>query len=402
MGFDDMAEEHDLERSYPASPRRLEQAREKGQVARSRELTTAAVVFTAAITLWGLGPALVQRCLKLMHDGLTLDRDAGFVPDRMLAGLYGGSADMITAVLPLFGLLLLATLAAPLMLSGWIFSLKALAPDFNRLNPIRGFRNLFSTHSLAELVKALCKAALLGGIGGYAIVHAWAGMQQLAAEHPARAMAQLGIVVNDGFFALVGGLVLIALIDVPYQLWRYYKGLRMTREEVRQEQREMEGDPQLKARIRSQQRAVARKRMMSAVPKASVIVTNPTHYAVALEYHEGSMRAPRVVAKGMNLIAQRIRAIGEEHRVPVLEAPPLARALHRHTDIGDEIPQALFTVVAQVLAYVYQVQRYRASGGPAPILPGQLEVPPREPPLPDVPLAPLAPARAPVRARSSS
>jgi flagellar biosynthetic protein FlhB len=188
-------------------------------------------------------------------------------------------------------------------------------------------------------------------------------------------VASLGSLVVTGFFALVVGLVAIALLDVPYQLWHYHHGLRMSREELREEQRESEGDPQLKARVRSMQRETARKRMMAAVPGADVIVTNPTHFAVALEYKEGRMGAPRVVAKGAGLIAQRIREIGVANAVPVLEAPPLARALYRHAELGAEIPPALYAVVAQVLAYVYQVRRHRRGSGPAPVAPGALPVP---------------------------
>jgi flagellar biosynthesis protein FlhB len=373
--FDAMADDNDAERNYPATPRRLEQARERGQVARSRELATAVVALTAALTLWQLGPALLRQCLRLMHAGLSLDRQAAFDTDRMLQGLHAGSSTMLNDLLPVFGLLLGATIVAPLLLSGWVFSLTALFPDIARLNPARGLKNLLSTHSLAELAKAIAKCVLLGGIGAWTIVHLWGQMQGLALQGPASAVGQLGSVLGSAFLALVGGLTAIAFIDVPHQLWRYHKGLRMTREEVRQEQREMEGDPQLKARIRSQQRAMANKKMMAAVPKANVIVTNPTHYAVALEYRDDGMRAPRVVAKGMNLVAHRIREIGKEHKVPVLEAPPLARALYRHAEIGSEIPQALYTVVAQVLAYVYQVQRFRTRGGAAPAAPTAFDVP---------------------------
>jgi flagellar biosynthetic protein FlhB len=371
----------DAERNYPATPRRLEQARERGQVARSRELTTAAVALASALALSGLGPMLMQRCFRLLHGGLTLNREAAFDSDRMLADLHSWSYDMVLACLPLLGLLLVATLAAPLLLSGWIFSVGALAPDFSRLDPRRGLKNLLSAQSVAELVKAIAKCALLGGIGAWSVMRSWGDMQHLAMEDRSSALGQVGSLVFFGFYALVGGLVLIALVDVPLQLWRYHSGLKMTREEIRQEQREMEGDPQLKARIRSQQRAVARKRMMAAVPKASVIVTNPTHYAVALEYREGTMGAPRLVAKGMNLVALRIRALGEDNKITIVEAPPLARALYKHTEIGAEIPQALYTVVAQVLAYVFQVQRSRTFGGPTPVLPASLEVPPELDPL---------------------
>jgi flagellar biosynthesis protein FlhB len=369
-----MAEDSDLERSYPATQRRIEQAREQGQVARSRELTAAAVALVAAIGTWSLGPAFAQRCVRLVEQGLILDRAAAFNESRMLSGLGDSATSMLVAVAPLLAIILVATLVAPLILSGWVFSGKALTPDFARLDPLKGLKNIVSKHALAELVKALAKSALLALVGGFAIYHLWGEMQSLVRLDIGTGIAQVGALVIAGMFLLVGALVVIAAVDVPYQLWRYYDGLKMTREELRQELKEQEGDPQLKARIRSLQRQAARKRMMAAVPKASVIVTNPTHYAVALDYKDG-MRAPRVVAKGMDLVAQKIRELGEAHGVPVLQAPPLARALHRHADVGDEIPQALYGVVAQVLAYVYQVQRWKQAGGAMPTVPDDLDVP---------------------------
>jgi flagellar biosynthetic protein FlhB len=251
---------------------------------------------------------------------------------------------------------------------------------------------MFSSQSVVELAKAIAKCLLLGGIGYWAVSSSWNELQALPTRETGGAIMRVGALVSTGFFALVGGLVVIALIDVPWQIWHYHDQLKMTRQEVIEEHREMEGDPQLKARIRSQQREIARKRMMSAVPKSDVIITNPTHYAVALEYREGSMRAPKVVAKGMNLIAQRIREIGSEHGVPMLEAPPLARALYRYAEIGNEIPPALYTVVAQVLAYVYQVQRYRAQGGAVPRAPLDLAVPRELDPLQMSIVNPGAPA----------
>ncbi len=375
-----MAEESDLERNYPATPRRLEQAREHGQVARSRELTAAAVALVAAIGIWALGPQFVRRCLMLVQQGMQFDHAAVFDDDRLGASLAATSVDVVAALAPLLLVLLLAALAGPLLLSGWNFSPKALAPDFSRLDPARGLKNILSTRGLAELVKALAKTALLAAAGLYAVVHAWHEIQGLGALDVVGGTAVLGTLITGALGLFVAVLMLIAAVDVPYQLWRHYRSLRMTRDQVRQELREQEGDPQLKARIRSLQRETARRRMMAAVPKASVIVTNPTHYAVALEYAEG-MRAPRVVAKGMELVAEKIKEIGRVHRVPLLEAPPLARALHRHTDIGDEIPQALYGVVAQVLAYVYQVQHAQQSGGrPAPAMPA-FEVPAELDPL---------------------
>jgi flagellar biosynthetic protein FlhB len=369
-----MAEEQDLERTYPATPRRLEQARERGQVARSRELSTAAIAFAAALTLSTLGPALFTRCAEILRTGLTLDRAAAFDAERMTRTLGTLAEGSVWAILPLLALTLAATLAAPLLLSGWVFSGKALTPDFQRLDPLRGLSNLISKHSLVELVKALVKCALLAALGAWSITHAFDDLTTLAVQDVGGATMRLGGLVGTGFFALVGGLTLIAAFDVPYAIWRHRDALKMTREDLRAELRESEGDPQIKARVRSLQRAAARKRMMAAVPTATVVVTNPTHYAVALRYDD-TMRAPRVVAKGMDRVAQRIRELAAEAGVPLLEAPAVARALHRHTDLDAEIPQALFATVAQVLAYVYQIRTWRMVGGRAPVPPTDLAVP---------------------------
>jgi flagellar biosynthetic protein FlhB len=376
-----MSDNQDAERTFPATPKRLEQARSEGQVARSRELATAAVVLTGALALWGNGPALVAHSRELVRSSLSFGRADAFDSDRMLAGLHLHATDTLVAFAPVGGLLLVAMIAAPMLVSGWLFSTKAFTPDFTRLSPARGLGNIFSGNSLVELAKSVIKVVLLGVIAAMSIAHSWHSIESLAALDPRAAAAALGDLAGTTFFALVGGLVAIALVDVPYQLWHYHDGLKMTREEVRQEQRESDGDPQLKAKIRAQQRASARRRMMAAVPTADVIVTNPTHYAVALEYKEGRMRAPRVVAKGTDLVAARIRALGAENNVPILEAPPLARALHRYAEVGAEVPQALYAVIAQVLAYVYQVRRQQAVGGPAPVAPTALDVPPGLDPL---------------------
>jgi flagellar biosynthetic protein FlhB len=293
----------------------------------------------------------------------------------MLASMSDLATASVLAVLPLLLVLVAATLLSPLLLSGWVFAPQALMPDFKRLNPIKGLKNLFSTHGLAELVKAIVKCALIGAIGAWTIAAGWAEMSALAGQPGAAGIAQVGGMIGTALFALAGGLVAIALIDVPYQYWRYHRELRMSREEIRQEMREMEGDPQLKARVRSLQRQAARRRMMAAVPTATVIVTNPTHFAVALDWREGAMRAPRVVAKGAGLVALRIRELGAAHGVPVLEAPPLARALHKHAELDAEIPPTLYAAVAQVLAWVHQLRVSRERGGPAPVEPDTLDMP---------------------------
>lgn len=372
-----MADEHDVERSFPATPRRLEQARERGQVARSREIATAGVAIAAAAAFALFGPDLGATSVDLVRKSLTLGRADAFSEARMVAGLVelGGAA--LAALMPILLLVLAATLISPMLLSGWVLSPQALVPDFKRLDPRSGLRNIFSTHGVAELVKAVVKCALVGAIGWWTIHAGWDEMRALSGQSPDAGIAQAGRLITFALFALAGGLAFIALVDAPYQYWHYHRKLRMSREEVRQELREMEGDPHLKARIRALQRQAARRRMMAAVPGATVVVTNPTHYAVALDWREGRMRAPRVVAKGSGLVAQRIREVAAAHGVPILEAPPLARALHRHVELDAEIPGTLFAAVAQVLAWVHQLDAWRAGqASAAPQAPAAFDVPP--------------------------
>ena len=371
-----MAESSDLERTEPASARRLEKAREEGQVARSVELSTFSVVLAGGAGIWLSGDAIAHALQRLIRNALSFGHDQIRQPERMLELLRDQTWEALFVLLP-FGLAAMAAaLVAPMLMSGWNLSTQAVAPDLTRLDPLGGLQRMFSLHSLVELAKSLLKAGLLG------LVAIWGGWQlmermlQLPALAPESAMTQTGRIVGLIFLALAGVMLLIAAVDVPFQLWSYYRKLRMTREEVRQEMKETEGDPQLKARIRSLQRQRARQRMMAQVPKADVVVTNPSRYAVALQYQQGSMRAPRVVAKGMNLVAARIRELAEAHRVPVLEAPPLARALYRHAELDGEIPGGLYAAVAEVLAYVYQLARWRALGGVLPAAPGAIPVPP--------------------------
>jgi flagellar biosynthetic protein FlhB len=203
----------------------------------------------------------------------------------------------------------------------------------------------------------------------------------LSVEPAKTGSMHLGHVMLVSFLSIVGGLVLIAAIDAPYQMWHYANKLKMTRQELRQEAKESDGNPEIKAKIRQQQREMATRRMMEAIPTADVVVTNPTHYAVALKYTEGKMRAPQVVAKGADEVAARIREIATENNVPMLEAPPLARALYRHTELGDAIPESLYTAVAEVLAYVFQLRVYKKHGGMRPEVPEELDVPPQLDPL---------------------
>ena len=371
-----MAEDSDLERTEPASPRRIEQAREKGQVARSRELTTVAILLAAGGGLIFMGGGMMEHMRALMRNSMTLERSIIFDPDQMLLQLHLHSLDILLAILPFLGLLMVVTVASSVVISGWLFTAQSLAPDFSRLNPLKGIARIISWSGMVEMIKAVAKSALIGGVALWVVWQDVGEVVSLVAEPLDAGVPHLARMVGFAFMAVSGSMLLIVAIDVPFQLWNHSRQLKMTKEEVRQEAKETEGDPHVKARIRQLQREAARRRMMSEVPKADVIVTNPTHYAVALRYQEGRMGAPQVVAKGAALLAQRIRELGEENRVPILEAPPLARALYRHAELGQEIPAKLYTAVAEVLAYVYQLRRYRTYGGAVPETPRELPVPP--------------------------
>jgi flagellar biosynthetic protein FlhB len=371
-----MAEESDLERTEPASPRRLEQARERGQVPRSPELSTFAVLMAAGGGLMLMGAPLTDTLTRVMRAGLTLDRAAAFDTSQLGTRLADGAAAVLLGFAPWFLLVAAVAILAPMLVSGALFTFQALQPDFSRMNPVRGLGRIFSWHGAIELAKALLKSLVIGGVAVAVIWFERAEMVGLVSEPVRPGLAHLAHLLGMTFLMIAGALALIVVIDVPFQIWDHARQLRMTREEVRQELKETEGDPQLKARIRNIQREVARRRMMAEVPKADVVVTNPDHYAVALRYTEGRMRAPRVVAKGASLVAQRIVELARSHRVPVLSAPPLARALFAHAQIGQEIPAALYNAVAEVLAWVYQLRRYESAGGERPQPPIGLPVPP--------------------------
>lgn len=370
-----MAEESDLEKTEPASPRRLEKAREEGNVPRSRELATFVLLGAAIGGLW-FGAGSLGRALDLtLRHGLAFERAAAFDTSRMLMGAGQLAWQALLAVMPLFAVMVLAALLAPMLLGGWLFSGKAIMPKPGKLNPLAGLGRMFSTQSLADLLKALAKALLIGGVAYLVLRDNLEAILALMAEPVGTALPRTITLVARSCALIAAALLLVVLIDVPYQLWSYHRKLRMSREDLRQEHKESEGDPHIKARIRRQQQQIARRRMMAEVPKADIVLTNPTHFAVALQYLDADMRAPRVVAKGRDLLAQRIRALAEEHHVALLEAPPLTRALYKHAELGDEIPAGLYSAVAEVLAWVYQLRRWRDEGGEAPRAPTDLPVP---------------------------
>jgi flagellar biosynthetic protein FlhB len=372
-----LADDSDLERTEQASSRRLEQAREEGNVPQSRELMAFMVLATGAMTFWILGGWLSSRASIILRDGLSFSREAAFDTSVMAASALSLTSDAFILTAPIFLLAIAAIIATPMMIGGWVFSPKVFQFDFSRIDPVKGMARMFSMQSVAELVKAILKAVLIGCVL-YWLVRTQQGKLFAMLGQPIESgLVSFGQVVLLSFIALIVGLAIIAAIDVPFQLWQYHDRLKMTLAELKQESKESEGDPHLKARIRSQQRELARSRMMSEVPKADVVVTNPTHFAVALKYDSSAMGAPVVVAKGINLVAQRIREIAGENAVPMLEAPPLARALYRHADIGDQIPAPLYSAVAEVMAWVYQLNAFAKSAGDLlpPTLPAAIAVP---------------------------
>lgn len=373
-----MSQQSSQDKTERATPKREREAREQGQLARSRELTTAVLIAGGAAVLWGYGADMVAQAETLLRDSFEFRaRDLATAQDMPRAFLELLRAGLLV-VAPILLLGFLGALVAPLLLGGWNFSAKAMAPKFSRLDPVAGLGRIFSSRALVDLGLGLFKVVVLGGIGAAVLWSSRSELPVMAAMEVRSGIADSGAIVFGLLGWLALGLAVIAALDVPWQLFRHGKDMRMTKQEVRDEYKQAEGRPEVKARIRQMQQAMAQRRMMEAVPGADVIVTNPTHYAVALKYSAGRMRAPRLVAKGADVIAANIRELAREHRIPVVSAPPLARALYRSVELDQEIPAALFQAVAQVLSYVFQLRRW--TGATPPPAPPQVgDVPGGEP-----------------------
>ncbi len=363
------------ERSEAATPRRKQQAREKGQVPRSRELNTMLVVVAGTAMLWFSGPYMGERMAVVLSRPWRLQQAVLETPDIMLLQLGESLWQAFVILWPLWLVLLLAALAGPLSLGGFNFSSESLQFKPEKLNPFTGLKRLFSLQSLMELLKTVLKFVFVTGL---AVVVLWLFSAELLGlgQGTARREVMHGFqLLARAFFLVSLVLILLALLDVPWQLWQYNRQLRMTRQEVKDEMKDTEGRPEVKGRIRQLQQQAAMQRMMQDVEKADVVVTNPTHYAVALKYDEDD-GAPRVLARGRGEIALKIREKAEEHGVYVFPAPPLARALYASCEIGDLIPADLFKAVAMVLAYVYQVQNLKQAERARLRPPRDLPIPP--------------------------
>lgn len=366
-----MAEKSTEERTVPASPRRKQQARERGQVVRSKELSSSAVLLAGAILALATGGKIYDFATHVMANGLAISSGEAFHTQQMLGAGFALIRDGAIFVLPLFLIVLVAGSLGGIAIGGWNFSGQALVPDLSRINPAEGIKRIFSVHGLGELAKAVLKLLL---IGAAAFIIGWLKLNTLIGlenQAPHSALIHAGILFARFFLYIAAATVLILAFDIPFQIWQYNKQLRMTRQEAKDDMKETEGRPEVRQRIRRMQQERARQRMMSEVPKADVIVTNPTHYAVALRYQPDRRRAPVVVAKGAEELARRIRDLASENRVPILEAPALARSLYRHVPLDGEIPGALYQAVARVLAHVYQL---RTGQRPDPL--GDVPVPP--------------------------
>ncbi len=351
------------ERTEEATPKRQRESSEKGQIARSRELTTLVMLIVGAAGMLFMGEGMVKGLLDSMRQNFRLDdadiRDATLMPGAFLSA----ALDALVSIAPLLAVLVIAALLAPLALGGWSFSAQAMEFKWERLDPIKGLGKLFAWRSVMELLKALAKFILVA-VTAVILLNLKANEFLTLGTAPVnQAIAHTVELLLWGFLFLSASLVVVAAVDVPFQLWDHAKQMRMTRQEVKDENKETEGNPEMKARVRTVQREMARRRMMAEVPKADVVVTNPTHFAVALRYDQSKMRAPVVLAKGADLIAAQIRSVAAQHHIPLVSAPPLARAVYHHTEIDHEIPAGLYMAVAQVLAYVYQIKR---QGRPLP------------------------------------
>lgn len=370
-----MAEQQDQERTEEATSKRLQDARDKGQVARSRELTSFLMLFISGAALLALAEHIYHGLRGVFERGMMLTRAQMFDTNAMLQVLSASIVEMLIALAPLLTVTIVVALVAPVLLGGWSLSSDALVPKLDRLDPLKGLKRILGPRGLVELVKALAKfvLVLLGAVG---LLWMWQGeILGLAGESVNQAILHSFDLLIWMFLACSLCLMVVAVVDAPFQLWQHARDLRMTRQEIRDEFKETEGKPEVKRKVREAQNALASRRMMAKVPKADVVITNPTHYAVALQYDPKMMDAPILVAKGSDLIAGEIRRIAMESKVPIMSAPPLARSIFYTTDLDKPIPAGLYKAVAMVLAYVYQTRRKRWAYSSQPMAMKDLPIP---------------------------
>jgi len=371
-----MAESSDgQEKSEDPTAKKISDAREKGNVARSRELTTTVMMLSSAVGLLIFGPMIVSGLGAVMTNSFAIKRANIFDTTYMLDTFLNSVSQMLIALAPFLLLLVISAIAGGIALSGWNFSVQALAVKTSKLNPMSGMKRIFGPQGMMELGKALAKFFVISAVGITVLYLTLNPVLGLGLEPVKRAIAHSGELIFLGFLAVSASLIVIAAADVPFQLWNHKRQLKMTKQEVKNENKDTDGSPELKARIRQTQMAMAARRMMEAVPEADVVITNPTHFSVAIKYDQENMRAPIVVAKGADQIAFQIRTLAEDSNVPIMSSPALARAVYFTTEIDDEIPEGLYLAVARVLAYVFQLRDQFNTAKPGDFDPDDLPIP---------------------------
>lgn len=371
-----MAEQNEgQEKTEEPTTRRLEQAREQGQVPRSRELTTTALLLAAGATLMLMAPFVYAQFIELAEVSWRIDSATIRAPDGMFRILRSGMWLGVLAGLPVVVVVTAIGIASVLALGGVAVTFQPLMPKFSRIDPIAGIGRMFSLRSMVELLKAILKIFVVG-VPVVLIMHSLADeILALDLEHIDAAIMHALSLVGWAFLGMAAATIIVALVDVPWQMYDFSSKLKMSLQEIKEEMKDTDGRPEVKQRIRRLQQEMASRRMLADVPNADVIITNPEHYAVALKYDAGSMGAPRVLAKGADFLAARIRQAGTEHAVTIVQTPALARAVYYSTEVGGEIPKGLYLAVARILAYVMQLNRYRAGQGTAPVWPDELPIP---------------------------
>jgi len=354
------------EKTEEPTPRRLQKARDEGQVPRSKELGTTMVLVMGAAGLLMFGPFMSERIAAMAKHSFSFDRDTAFDTGMMTSYLDASALEAAVALAPWLVVVLIAAFAGPLLVGGWLFSGKAITPKLDRLNPLSGLKRMFSANSLVELFKAWAKVLVVGTVAWLTLMFFFQDAMRIQYESTESAIDHAVTIIIWSVLALCASTALIAIVDVPWQIYSFTKKMRMSMQEIKDEYKETEGKPEVKSKVRQLQREVAQRRMMADVPEADVVVTNPTHYSVALRYDAGASAAPVLLAKGSDRVALKIREIAKENNVPQMQAPPLARALFTHTKVGDEIPEGLYVAVAQVLAYIYQMDQFAKGKGPKP------------------------------------
>ncbi len=371
-----MAENQDgQEKSEDPTEKKKSESRKKGQITRSKELTTLFMLIMSIVGIMIFAKDMVETISAIMRNNFAVERDTLFHTGQLFIHFKGELAAMLYSLLPLFILMVITAILSSSLLGGFNFSSEALQPKLSKMNPLKGIKKIFGTNGLIELVKSILKLLLLGSIAVYFI---WADRYEIygLSEEPFPDAFIHAMKLLSWQFLLVSlGMIVVAMIDVPYQIWSNQKQLKMTKQEVKDESKNSDGNPEIKSRIRQLQREMAMQRMMGDVPQADVIITNPTHYAVALQYDTEGSGAPVMLAKGTDLVALQIRNVAQANDVPILEAPPLSRAIYHSVEIGQEIPAGLYVAVAQVLAYIFQLKNGEVDESMKPDL-NHLPIPP--------------------------